>query len=70
MKKIIFVAACTVLFACNNNSGESGVVNDGIQPLDSNGALSDTTGNNTNPGIDTSKDENRVDIEKRDTLRQ
>jgi hypothetical protein len=70
MKKIlVLMAGIITLQACNpsnNNSGESGAVDDGIKTIDENGALNDTT-KNFNPSVDTSIGDNRVDTEKRDT---
>jgi hypothetical protein len=70
MKKLaILIAGIITLQACNpsnNNSGETGTVNDGIKAIDENGALSDST-NNYNPSVDTTIGDNRVDTEQRDT---
>lgn len=65
MKRLLTLAAfVVVLFACNENPGESGAVNDGIKTIDENGGLSDTLP----PTVDTLND-NRVDIQQRDTVR-
>ena len=70
MKKLaILIAGIIKLQACNpsnNNSGETGSVNDGIKAVDENGALSDST-KNYNPSVDTAIGDNRVDTEQRDT---
>ncbi|MBD0332823.1 MAG: hypothetical protein ICV66_09215 [Chitinophagaceae bacterium] len=70
MKKILIVLSLFLLYACNNNPGESGVVNDGVKAVDSNGAFTDTAKMAPNPAIDTSKGEDRVDIEKRDSAKR
>ncbi|MBD0288450.1 MAG: hypothetical protein ICV79_23935 [Flavisolibacter sp.] len=71
MKRILMMAAMVfVLQACNNNPGESGAVNDGMKAIDTNGGLADTGHYNVNPSTDTSKMENRVDIQQRDTFRK
>jgi hypothetical protein len=69
MKKASIVILGFIVFvACNNpNPGESGVVNDGIQAVDSNGAFSDTTRLNPNSNVDSSVGDDRVDTEKRDS---
>lgn len=68
MKKI-FLSLCTAfLFACNpsnNNPGEGGAQNDGIKPVDQDGALQDT-GYTYTPQTDTAKGEHRTDIQNRD----
>jgi hypothetical protein len=70
MKKIMIVLAGVVLMAAcnpsNNKPGESGTVDDGIKPVDQNGAFSDTT-KNFNPSVDTAIGDDRVGTEKRDT---
>ncbi len=56
-----------ILQSCGE-SDQGGVVNDGIEPVDSNGALIDSTPYQPwDPSIDTSKGENRVDIQQRDS---
>lgn len=66
MKRLLMLAALIfVLEACNENPGESGAVNDGIKTIDENGAQSDTLP----PTVDT-LNENRVDIQQRDTIRR
>lgn len=69
MKKILIALAVFAVFeSCSNNGGESGTVNDGIKPVDSNGGLADTPYTHLNPATDSSKMENRVDLSKRDTF--
>jgi hypothetical protein len=74
MKKLLVIlAGFVVLQACNpsnENSGESGTVNDGFQGAgDNNGALPGDTGyggaNTTT--IDTAAGDHRVDIQQRDS---
>lgn len=69
MKKLILAAGLFMaLQSCSNNGGESGAVDDGMRPADSNGALPDDTAQMRNGRIDTSaKGPNRVDIERRDS---
>jgi hypothetical protein len=68
MKKIlVLLFSCATIYACSNNGGESGAVDDGMRPMDSNGGLSDSP-QVINPGTDTSTMEDRVDTEKRDSL--
>ncbi len=71
MKKILILGiTINVLQACNNNTGESGVVNDGINAVDSNGAFTDTSKMVPDPSTDTSIGEDRVDIQKRDSIKK
>lgn len=71
MKKLMIVCGCFLMLqACSNNSGESGVVNDGIKIVDSNGGLADTPYTGNEGATDTSKMENRVGTAKRDTFSQ
>jgi len=71
MKKIVtaLMMIC-VLQACGPSSTQSGVDDDGIKTVDSNGALPDDTAIQANPSIDTAKGEHRVDVEKRDSINQ
>ena len=69
MIKILLIAVSFMyLQSCSNNGGESGAVNDGIKPVDSNGGLADTPYTHSNAATDTSKMEDRVDLSKRDTF--
>jgi uncharacterized protein YcfL len=70
MKKAIgIILIAFSLTACDNSSHQTGVDNDGIKTVDSNGGLADTV-NTTNPSAtDTSKGEDRVDISNRDTIK-
>lgn len=68
MKRLLGVMMITgALVACSNNGGETGVMNDGIEPFDSNGALVDSNGkgSSVNPSTDTAIGEDRVDIQQR-----
>jgi hypothetical protein len=58
------------LTACGNQSGQTGVDNDGIKTIDSNGGLADTVNRTNNAATDSSKGEHRVDISNRDTLKK
>ncbi|WP_132052370.1 hypothetical protein [Pseudocnuella soli] len=67
MKIAAIILSAALLVACNasnNNPGESGAVNDGIKPVDQNGAMQDT-GYNYTPETDTAKGEDRVDLQQR-----
>ena len=68
IRNLLLAAGFFLIKSCSNNGGESGVVNDGIKPVDSNGGLADTPYNHLNPATDTSKMEDRVDLSKRDTF--
>ena len=71
MKKIFVIAICFVLLqACGNSSTQSGVDNDGMKTLDSNGGLADTAFKGNQSTTDTSKGEHRVDISNRDTAKK
>lgn len=71
MKKLLVVlGSLFILQACSNNGGESGVQNDGIKMVDSNGGLADTPYVHDPSSTDTSKMENRVGTAKRDTFDQ
>jgi hypothetical protein len=59
-----------ILQSCSNNSGESGVVNDGIKTVDSNGALDDSKKQPRDPSVDTAIGDDRVDTEKRDSSKK
>jgi hypothetical protein len=65
--RYLFVLLTFLFLQSCGESDQGGVVNDGIQTVDSNGALDDSTPNQPlDPSIDTSKGENRVDIQQRD----
>jgi hypothetical protein len=70
MKKLFIIMAGIVFFtACGNSSDQGGVVDDGIKAVDTDGALIDSTpGEPWDPAIDTSKMEDRVDIQRREKI--
>jgi hypothetical protein len=66
MKKLFIVLAGATLFtACGNSSDQGGVVNDGINTVDTDGALVDSTGKGWDPATDTTNMEDRVDVQSR-----
>ena len=68
MKKILIIlAGVCILQACGNDHGETGVINDGIKAVDSNGAFDESAPNENqlSPGVDTALGEDRVDIQQR-----
>lgn len=68
MKRILTVATILYLLACNNDGKvEGGVVDDGMKPVDTNGALNDTGGPLTDSTNDSVENKTRVDIQQRDT---
>jgi hypothetical protein len=68
MKKFWIGALIIALAACNNDGArEGGTINDGIKPVDTNGALNDNGG----PLTDTARgieNRTRTDIQQRDTF--
>jgi hypothetical protein len=70
MKKFLIVLVGATLFiACGNSSDQGGVVDDGIGINDSDGALVDSTpGEAWNPAIDSTKMEDRVDVQQRNKV--
>jgi hypothetical protein len=67
MKKFWIGLFVIALAACNNDgASEGGTVNDGIKPVDTNGALNDNGGplTDTTTGVE---NKTRTDIEQRDT---
>jgi hypothetical protein len=70
MKKVFIVLVGAIFFtACGNSSDQGGVVDDGIGINDSDGALVDSTpGQTYNPATDTSKMEDRVDVQQRENV--
>jgi hypothetical protein len=68
MKNLVaFLILIILMFSCGE-SQQGGVVNDGIQPIDSNGGLADTAFYKNESATDTSKGEHRVGTSKRDTF--
>jgi hypothetical protein len=70
MKKLFIVlAGATLLTACGNSSDQGGVVDDGINTVDTDGALIDSTpGKQEDPAIDTTMMEDRVDVQPRNKV--
>jgi hypothetical protein len=69
MRKVfVLMAGFAFLYACSNNDGQTGVMNDGMKLGDTNGGLADTAYSNQG-ATDSSQLENRVDLSKRDTFR-
>ena len=64
MKNTFFLVTVLLAVTSCGGSGEGGVINDGIQPVDPNGALVDST-KPWNPAIDSTRGESRVDIQQR-----
>jgi hypothetical protein len=58
-----------IIYSCGPSSTQSGVDNDGMKTVDSNGGLADTAYQNQS-ATDTSKGEDRVDISTRDTIKK
>lgn len=68
MKKFLIGLFTIALFACNNDGArEGGTIDDGIKPVDTNGALNDNGGplTDTTTGVE---NRTRTDIQQRDTL--
>ncbi|MEI6950513.1 hypothetical protein V9K67_25240 [Paraflavisolibacter sp. H34] len=68
MKRLFVMAAVVfALSACNSDGarGEGGSVDDGIAPVDRDGALRSDTGIQYTPETDTAKGEDRVDVQPR-----
>lgn len=66
MKRVVLASAVFAIFmACNPNTNQEGVYDDGIKTVDSNGALQDTVRAAPNSSTDTAMGENRVDIQQR-----
>jgi hypothetical protein len=65
MKKALYIGCISfIILSCGPSEGQGGVVDDGIEAIDKDGALTDT---NTRR-VDTLNPE-RVDIQQRDTIR-
>ncbi len=62
-KSIIFFIIFYALASCGESS-QGGVINDGIEPIDPDGALVDST-KPWNPAIDSARGEGRVDMQQR-----
>ena len=69
MKRLLIISTLAVLIACNNDGNrEGGTIDDGIKPVDTNGALNDSGGPLTDSTGDSVENKTRVDIQQRDTL--
>lgn len=69
MKKLLIGFVCIALFACGDESeGRRGTINDGMNTLDSNGALNDDGGPLTDSTGNAIENETRTDIQQRDTF--
>ena len=65
MKKALLIGCISFfIISCGPSENQGGVVDDGIEAIDKDGALTDT---NTRP-VDT-LNPNRTDIQQRDTIR-
>ena len=68
MKRLLIISTLALLVACNNDGkSEGGTVDDGIKPVDTNGALNDGGGplsDSTNDSVD---NRSRVDLQQRDS---
>lgn len=71
MKRILTIAlGIMMLQACNSGSkGEEGTMNDGINAVDSNGALNDKGGSLTDSTNNPIENKTRTDIQQRDTFK-
>jgi hypothetical protein len=69
MKKLFIIMAGVMFLTACGNSDQGGVVNDGMDLNDTDGALVDSTpGQPYDPAIDTSNMEDRVDIQPREKI--
>ncbi|RYZ19259.1 MAG: hypothetical protein EOO16_20410 [Chitinophagaceae bacterium] len=75
MKKafVILIGFMSILGSCGPNTGQEGTNQDGIKAVDENGAFPDTGRRgqgylNENPATDSTRGENRTDIESRDSV--
>ena len=69
MKKFLFGALIVALAACNNDGDrEGGTINDGMKPVDTNGALNDNGGPLTDSTGNAIENKTRTDIQQRDTF--
>ena len=67
MKKFLFGLFTIAFISCNNGAVEGGTVNDGIKPVDSNGALNDNGGPLTDSTGNAVENKTRTDISQRDS---
>jgi hypothetical protein len=72
MKRILAIAfSVLILQACNNDGKrEGGTIDDGIKPVDTNGALNDTRGPLTDSTNNAIENKTRTDIQQRDTSKK
>ena len=69
MKKFVIGLFLVTLVACNNDSArEGGTINDGMKPVDTNGALNNNGGPLTDSTGNAIENETRTDIQQRDTF--
>jgi hypothetical protein len=68
MRSSTFVLIALLALASCGESSQGGVINDGIEPVDPNGALVDST-KPWDPAIDSARGEGRVDIQPRGSTR-
>ena len=70
MRKVLTLGLVICLLqACNNDRpGETGVVNDGMEPVDKNGAFPDTGNFNPRPSTDSAIGDDRADTQQRDSI--
>ncbi len=71
MKKTVIALAVVsgLTLSCGPTTGESGANDDGIKAFDSNGAFQDDSAMSPNPATDTGMGEDRVDLQKRDSVK-
>ena len=71
MKKLLIAALGFVMLqACENSSGEGqGTIDDGMNNMDTNGALNDGPGPLTDSTGDSIENHTRTDIQQRDTFK-
>jgi len=68
MKKFLFsLLIAATITACNDGAREGGTINDGIKPVDSNGALNDNGGPLTDSTGNAIENNTRTDIQQRDS---
>ena len=69
MKKFVIGLFVVALVACNNDGArEGGTIDDGIKPVDTNGALNNNGGPLTDSTGNAIENKTRTDIQQRDTF--
>ena len=63
------MALCTAMVSFGPTTGEGGANDDGIKSVDSNGAFRDDTAMQYDTATDIATGEDRVDIQKRDSVK-